>query len=117
MRCLCRCSTISRPSSLAVHSHSLPWPLRIRFRERFDPAPMYPFGSFTERDAVKDLGNYLGGLGNSHSGTVEEQVAVGKRNLTLAHGLQFVPPRILLQYGLFLQAPLQIESARRHDQI
>src|SRR6202021_294271 len=116
MCCLCRCSTIRRPSSRAVYSHPLRWSLRIRFRERFDPAPMYPFGSLAERDAVKDLSNYLGGLGDRHSGAVEEQVAVGKRNLTLAHGLQFAPPRILLQYGLFLQAPVQIESAGRHDQ-
>src|SRR5579863_5747078 len=95
-------STIGVPSSRAAHGH----PLRIFRGMRLDPEPTHSFGSLAERDAVEDFGNHLGGLGDRHSGTVEEQIAVSKRDIALAHSLKLTPPRISLQYALFLQTTL-----------
>jgi hypothetical protein len=36
---------------------------------------------------VKDFGNHLGGLGDRHTRTVEEQIAVGKRDAAFAYSL------------------------------
>jgi hypothetical protein len=70
---------------------------------RLDPAPTHSFGALPERDAVEDFGNHLGGLGDRHSGTVEEQIAVSKREprrlalLPCEHALNpRFPPAILL---------------------
>ncbi len=66
---------------------------------------------------MEDLRNHLCGLGDRHSGPVEEEIAVRKRDVAVAHRLQLRPPRVSLKYGLFLQTSLQVESAGRHDQV
>ncbi len=91
-------------------------PPRISRGSRADPAPMHSFGSSAERDAVKDFGNDFCRFGDRHSGTVEEQIAVRKRDVTVSHRAKIPPPRISLQHALFPQTPLQVESAGSHYQ-
>jgi hypothetical protein len=46
------------------------------------------------KDAVEDFGNDLCSLGDGHSGTIEEEITVRKRNLAVTYGLKVSPPRM-----------------------
>src|ERR1700678_3912 len=77
---------------------------------------MNSLGSSAEPDAVKDFRNDFCRFGDRHSGTIEEQIAVRKRDVAVSHRAKLSPPRISLQHVLFPQTPLQIKSARRYNQ-
>ena len=59
------------------------------------------FCFFAERNTVKDFSNNLCRLRDGHSRAVEEEIAVRKCDVAALHGLQFLPPRVSLQYTLF----------------
>src|SRR5262249_12436646 len=80
-------------------------------------APMNSFGLLAKRNAVKYFSDNLHRLRDCHSRAVEEEIAIRKCDVAVLHSSQFRPPRILFQYLLFPQTPLQTEPAGSHNQI
>ena len=66
---------------------------------------------------MKDFSNNLGRLRDGHSRAVEEEIAVRKCDVAVAHGLEFMPPRVKLQNFLLAQTALQVESAGRDNNV
>jgi len=61
---------------------------------------------------MKNFRDDLGGFRDCHPRTIKEQVSVRESDLAVSDGLEFGPPRKLLQHAPFAQAAFQGKSAR-----
>ena len=52
-----------------------------------------------------------------HAGAIKKQVAVGKYDLAAADGPQIAPPRVPFQDCQLTLSSLQVETARRDDDV
>src|SRR5260370_20479150 len=79
--------------------------------------PPASFPTALQSTTMQNLGDDLRSLDNGCSRAIKEFVSVSEKDSTAFHRTKFKPIRQRLEDGNFEQSSLQIETARRDDQI
>src|SRR3954467_2809970 len=81
------------------------------------PHPMPACASFARNHAMKNLGQNLGAMDDSHAGAIQKQIAIGKGDVALTTLTPFTPPGILFKYRQLLHCAFELKPACSHHKV